>query len=201
MACNTRGCCALAQTGCQQTERVCIQTKRVFDACLRQFSMENITLDVTFPPHTDPLTFQSLRNTSSGDVSELSVTPVAGSSCSRVQYTVTVPVSVVATDPSGNVVTGTATMTFNQDILLRIPSEALVPVSIENVTSVIGNIGVLTGDILRCTVCVTIVTKVTAEVELIVPTNGYPKIPECQEYQQDVCAGAFQLPIYPREVR
>lgn len=46
--------------------------------------------------------------------------------------------------------------------------------------------------------CVTIILKVVMEVELLVPSYGYSAIPPCQEYTQEVCAGFFELPVFPQ---
>ena len=46
--------------------------------------------------------------------------------------------------------------------------------------------------------CVTIILKVVMEVELLIPSYGYSAIPPCQEYTQEVCAGFFELPVFPQ---
>lgn len=42
------------------------------------------------------------------------------------------------------------------------------------------------------------ILKIVMEVELLVPSYGYCAIPPCQNYSQEVCAGFFELPIYPQ---
>jgi hypothetical protein len=46
--------------------------------------------------------------------------------------------------------------------------------------------------------CLTVILKIAMPVELLVPTYGYCAIPPCQEYSQEVCAGFFELPLYPQ---
>ena len=41
------------------------------------------------------------------------------------------------------------------------------------------------------------IEKIVMEVELLIPSYGYASIPPCQEYTQEVCAGFFELPMYP----
>ncbi|MBO5782633.1 MAG: hypothetical protein J6R24_00655, partial [Clostridia bacterium] len=46
--------------------------------------------------------------------------------------------------------------------------------------------------------CITVILKVSMPVELLVPSYGYCAIPPAQEYSQEVCAGFFELPLYPQ---
>jgi hypothetical protein len=47
-------------------------------------------------------------------------------------------------------------------------------------------------------ICATVILKIAMAVELLVPTYGYCVIPPAQEYSQEVCAGFFELPLYPQ---
>ena len=46
--------------------------------------------------------------------------------------------------------------------------------------------------------CVTVILKIAMPVEILVPSYGYCAIPPLQEYSQEVCAGFFELPLYPQ---
>ena len=50
------------------------------------------------------------------------------------------------------------------------------------------------------TACIQIVLKVTAEVDLLVPSYGYPTIPPCQMAPDTVCPGIGELPLYPTAI-
>ena len=46
--------------------------------------------------------------------------------------------------------------------------------------------------------CVTMIIKIAMPVEVLIPSYGYCMIPPLQEYSQEVCAGFFELPLYPQ---
>lgn len=177
-------------------ERVCIQAKRVFDACINQFTQENRSLTVVFP--TPVTTFESANSTGDCVISNVVITPQACSTCSRVQYTVTVPITVTALDANGNAVNGSASVSYNQDILMKVPREAVIPTEVECTANIVGVNGSLSGNILTISLCVTLITKIVADVELLVQSYGYPSLCACQEFTEDICSGVFSMPIYPR---
>lgn len=179
------------------TNKVCIETKRVFDACLRRYSLQNQQITVSFPVGQVPVNFVSLTNTSNGIVSGLSITPIEGGVYSRVSYVVTVPVSVTATDAGGNLIYGTANINFTQDVVLRVPDNSIFPATVENLASVKGVIGAFDGDTLTASYCAVIITKIIAEVELVIPAYGYLNIRECTEYADNVCTAFLNQTLYP----
>ena len=48
------------------------------------------------------------------------------------------------------------------------------------------------------TVCVTVVLKVLAEVDIMVPTYGFCEIPPSEEFAENVCDEFFSLPLFPQ---
>ena len=186
-------------------EKVCIQAQKVFDACIRQMQVDGVNLqlaNITPANPALPLTFVSARSTSStGTVTNLQVDRLPDRRCfARVQSTVTIPVEVLYTDANGVPGSATSTMSFNQDIIMYVPEPSIIPFDVVAVVSVVAPDGVyVEGEVPSFTVsgCVTIINKVIMTVELLVPSYGYPIIPKCQEYAQDVCSGFFDLPIYP----
>ncbi len=199
MACNTRNtntpaiCC----TNNSVCEKTCIEVKKVFDACMQQRSIAT-TLDVTFTGDPTGYTVVSLRSSGDAVISEQSITPIAGSACSRVSYTLTVPVTVVATNSAGSTITGTSSMTFRQDIILKVPTDGVIAPRVEATVVIVGLQNTLLGSQVTTNACVTIITKVVADVMLVVSSYGYPTLPPCQEYTQDVCSGVFNTPVFPR---
>ena len=92
----------------------------------------------------------------------------------------------------------TATISITKDVILNIPSASIMPYNVEAVVSLVSTQGTYT-DINQFVIdaCVSIIIKIVMEVELLVPSYGYAAIPPCQEYTQEVCAGFFELPMYP----
>ncbi len=184
-------------------EKVCVQAKKVFDACMQQTQLNNVVLNVTnlTPANpTYPLTFISAKSTASqGVISNLIIEPLAERpNCARVKTDVIIPVSVAYTDANGVEGVGTATVTVTKDVILNVPSASIMPYSVESVVSLVSTLGAYnTGNQFTIDACVSIILKIVMEVELLIPSYGYAAIPPCQDYTQEVCAGFFELPMYP----
>jgi len=184
-------------------EKVCIEAKKVFDACMQQTQLTDIILPITnLTPAspTYPLTFVSARSTVSvGTVTNLLIEPLAERpNCARVRADIVVPVSVAYTDANGVEGVATSSVTVTKDVILNIPSASIMPYSVEAVASLVSTLGTYTGDNeFTIDACVSIILKIVMDVELLIPSYGYAQIPPCQEYTQEVCAGFFELPMYP----
>ena len=184
-------------------EKVCIEAKKVFDACMQQSQLTDIVLDITnLTPSTPtyPLTFISAKSTvSKGIVSNLLVEPLSERPHSaRVKCDIIVPISVAYTDANGIEGVATSTITIPKDVILNIPSASIMPYSVEAVVSLVSTLGEYTAlNQFTIDACVSVILKVVMDVELLIPSYGYTPIPPCQEYTQEVCAGFFELPMYP----
>ena len=186
------------------TEKVCIQAEKIFDACIRQTQVENYALtltDLTPENPTYPLTFVSARSTTSAaTVTNLNIERQADRQCARVQATVSVPVEVLYTDANGVDGSATATVSLPVDVLLYVPAPSIMPFTVTSVVSVVAPDATFVSatEGFSASLCVTIILKIAMAVELLVPTYGYCVIPPAQEYSQEVCAGFFELPLYPQ---
>lgn len=184
-------------------EKVCVQAKKVFDACMQQTQYNGVTINLTnlTPSNpTYPLTFISAKSTTSqGVISNLLIEPLSERpNCARVKTDVIVPISVAYTDANGLEGVGTATVVIPKDVILNIPSASIMPYSVEAVVSLVSTLGSYTGENeFTIDYCVSIILKIVMEVELLIPAYGYAVIPPCQDYTQEVCAGFFELPMYP----
>ena len=184
-------------------EKVCIEAQKVFDACMQQSQLTDIVLtlgSVTPATPTYPLTFVSAKSTISvGTVSNLLIEPLPERpNAARVKADIIVPVSVAYVDANGVEGVGTSTVTIPKDVILNIPSASIMPYNVEAVVSLVSTQGTYTSENqFVIDACVSIILKVVMNVELLVPSYGYAAIPPCQEYTQEVCAGFFELPMYP----
>lgn len=185
-------------------EKVCIQVQKIFDAGIKQIQLDNyiLTLDETPPATSFPLTFISARSTTSvGVISNLNVERVHDKpGCARVQATVGIPIEVLYTDVSGMEGSVTATVTVNQDVLLFVPAPSIMPYQVTAEVSAVGADGTFDCETGTFTIgaCLTVIMKIALDVQLLVPTYGYCAIPPSQDYSQEVCAGFFELPLYPQ---
>ena len=184
-------------------EKVCVQAKKVFDACMQQSQLTDIVLNITnlTPANpTYPLTFISAKSmVSQGTISNLLIEPLnERPNSARVRADVTIPVSVAYTDANGVEGVATSTVVVTKDVILNVPSASIMPYNVEAVVSLVSTQGTYT-DLNQFAIdaCVSIMIKIVMEVELLIPSYGYAAIPPCQEYTQEVCAGFFELPMYP----
>ena len=184
-------------------EKVCIQVKKVFDACLKQQHIVNLPVTLTdFTPAnpTYPLTFVSGQ--SSQDIaptfSNLTVTRFEDRpNFARISGTANVPIDVVYTDANGQQGVASGVISIPQDVVLFLPQPSIIPYKIELVASAIVADGTIDDDVITLEGCVLLIIKVVAETELLVPSYGYCQIPPCQEFSQNVCEGFFEMPLYP----
>lgn len=192
-------------------EKICIQGKKVFDACVKQTTLQQITVsisDVTPSSPAVPLRFVSAKSTTTKGIIEnlvverLTERPKYG----RVQADIVVPVEVTYIDGNNEEGSGTGTVTVPVDVVMFLPEPSIIPYTIEASVSAVSPEGqysqtqVIDGTtyyifVINC--CVTAILKVTMDVELIVPSYGYAVIPPCQEYTEEVCSGYFELPLFP----
>ena len=185
-------------------EKVCIQSEKVFDAGIRQTQLENYALtltDISIENPTYPLTFVSARSTTAqATVSNLTVERQADKPCARVQATVSIPLEVLFTDANGVDGSATATVSINQDVLLYVPAPSIMPFTVQAVASAVAPDGTFdaTTQGFNVSLCVTVILKIAMPVELLIPSYGYCVIPPAQDYSQEVCAGFFELPLYPQ---
>ena len=186
------------------TEKVCIQAEKIFDAGIKQNRLENYSLtltDVTPATVTYPLTFVSARSVSAeATVTNLTVERQPDKQCARVQATVSVPVEVLFTDANGTDGSATATVSLPVDAFLYVPAPSIMPFSVRALVSVVAPDGTYNEETqgFNVSLCVTLIIKISMPVEVLVPSYGYCMIPPLQEYSQEVCAGFFELPLYPQ---
>ena len=202
-------------------EKVCIQVQRVYDSCLQQQQLTNVNVTITsyaqvvttgcgcnaaaeeVPPTSTPvppITFESCRSTSMDvDISNLSVERLADRPCfARVRGAVEIPIDILFSDSQCREYIGKGVITVNRDVLLAIPDDSIVPFTLEGMASAVCVAGSYQGDnVFRLTICVTIVLKVLAKVEILVPSYGFCPIPPCEEFSDAVCDEFFSLPLFP----
>lgn len=201
-------------------ERICIQVQRVYDSCLQQEQLDRVDVMITSyaqvvnscgcnnneqtiePPSApvEPLTFESCRSSTSNiDVSNLSVERLCDRPCfARVRGYIEIPIEVLFTDSRCVEYIGRGVVRVNKDVLLSVPDDSIVPYTLEGLASAICVSGCYRGgNVFRLTICVSIILKVLAQVEILVPSYGFCNIPPCEEFADNVCDEFFSLPLFP----
>lgn len=187
-------------------EKILIEVTRVFDACIQNETIQGVTLTTTgYTPAapTLPLTYISTETdtTTGPTVSNVVITRLDNRpNFANVTGQVTFPLIMTYRDANG--VLGTATSTYTTDFasVLCVPQPALSPVNITATGQLTSTIGTYTAEnTFTITACVQIIIKVTAQVDILVPSYGYPCIPECQSIPT-VCPGVGDISLYPTTV-
>jgi len=232
------------------TERVCVQVKNVYDACMQQEqlndrevlisgivpivsdqscrmpqgvpgrpcncnckgssctcqclgcatpltydeALENASNAQCLPQPFGQWTFESCRSsTTAGTLTNLSIERMCDRpQFARVKGTVNIPIDVLFTDERCQEWMGCATVSVNKDVLMAIPDESIVPFTLDSLVSAICVTGTYIGNgRFRITICVTIVLKILAEVDLMIPTYGFCRVPPCEEFAENVCDEFF----------
>ena len=178
-------------------EKICVQVQRVYDSCLQQQQLTNVDVTITSyaqvvttgcgcnaetdtqPPTSapvPPITFESCRSSSMDvDIGNLSVERLCDRPCfARVRGRIEIPIDILFTDSRCVEYIGKGVVTVNKDVLLAVPDDSIVPFSLEGMASAVCVAGSYRGDnVFRMTVCVTVVLKVLAKVEILIPSYGF----------------------------
>ena len=186
-------------------EKACIQTTKVFDACMKQIQVENtpIVLDSLTPANPVlPLTFVSCSTqTNNVTIEGLVVDRFDDKPCfARISGNVTIPIVVNYTDAEGTAGSGVGNVTIPVDVVLYVPQPSVIPYEVTAFANAICAGGrFVEGSTFGIDLCITIIIRVVVNAELLIPTYGYCQIPPCQDFTQDICSGFFDLPLYPAQ--
>ena len=181
--------------------RVAISVKRVLDSSKKQLSLDRVKLLLRcMPPGVKPCTFISAASTQvEAKVIDLSVHRLEERPCfARVKCTAIVPMQVVFACEEGNRYCAESEIKVTQDIVMYVPEASVFPFEIVAVASCHCPTGKFETD-KTCivTACLTLITKVVAETDLLVPTYGFCPTPDAIDYEDQVCSKFFELPLYP----
>ncbi|MBQ3166312.1 MAG: hypothetical protein IJC01_03140, partial [Clostridia bacterium] len=149
---------------------------------------------------TYPLTFISARSMGTvGNITSLQIDRLQDRpSFARVQVTISIPVEVLYVDAANVEGKATSTVTLSEDVIMFVPEPSVIPYTVNAVVSLVSTQGVYTAEnTFTVSACTTVILKLSMPVDLLIPSYGYCSIPPSQEYSQEVCAGFFELPLFP----
>jgi len=182
--------------------RVAVCVERVLDCALKQEKRDNVTLVLCAPAPPDtqkPPTFVSASSTSANArVTDLTIARIEERPAfARVKCTVTIPMTVCY-EAGGEKQTTNGEIKTHNDVILYVPNASIFPFEVKCTASVnapTGSFGADGG--LTVTACITLVTKITAESDLLIPTYGFVPAPRAVDYERSECKDYFDLPLYP----
>lgn len=186
-------------------EKILIETTKVFDACVSQSTETGIVLavtDLTPASPATPLTFISAVNAPNQDVTISDLVVDRLESCpnyANVSANITIPVLVNYRDADGVLGTGTSSITVSKNVVLYVPQPSVTPINISASAVFSSEIGSYTAEnTFTVTGCLQVIIRVTAVVDVLIPSYGYPVIPPCHAAPAaSACPGVFEMPLYP----
>lgn len=185
-------------------ERVCIQVKKVYDSCMQQEQFDNLRLcPDSFSGGCnpqEPFTYVSARSAGgAGKLRDLCIDRLEERpNFARVRCVVDIPMEIVFLDATCREFTGRAVISVPKDVILYVPPESVIPFTADTIAGAVSVLGTYVGGGAFCiTACVTIILKIVAEVELMIPSYGFCRIPPCEEFACEVCDEFFNLPLFP----
>ncbi|MBE7074062.1 MAG: hypothetical protein E7379_03120 [Clostridiales bacterium] len=187
-------------------EKVLIEATKVFDSCVSRSTESGILLNLTGNNPANPalpLTFISAETQIGSEVtvSDIVIDRIENNpNYANVSMNITIPITVTYRDANGVIGTATSSITISKCSMLFVPQPALSPVSITASAIFSSSIGAYNPEnSFIVTACIQVLIKVTAQVDLLLPSFGYPVIPPCQacENNNAACPGLDNLPLYP----
>ena len=184
--------------------RAAVFVERVLYSAIKQERRENVKLAFkktkrnTAP--TSKCTFIGAKNSGSiGTVTNLSVTRIEErKSFARVKCTVTIPMLVEYKDEAGKRQKAKSEIKACQDVILYVPEQSVFPFEVKAVAGCNCPGGKFADDgSAMVTACITVVIKITAQTDLLIPTYGFVPTPRAIEYEKNECDDYFDLPLYP----
>ena len=186
-------------------ERVLIEANKVFDACINRDTVTGAIITLTnFTPAgpTEPLTYVSAQSDplNPATISNVTIDRIdSRPNYANVSATITIPVIVTYRDANGVLGTGRSTITVSKNVILYVPQPSVTPINITASAVFSSEIGSYTADsTFTVTGCLQVILRVTAVVDVLVPSYGYPVIPPCHAGTGvNACPGLFDMPLYP----
>jgi len=182
--------------------RVAISVRRVLDSCSKQLSLDSARLDLKNikPTVPTPYTFTSAASTQvSATITELRVTRLDERPCfARVRCNVVVPLKVLFKDSNCDEHSTDSQIAIPQDVVMYVPEASVFPYEIVAAASC----NCMTGKFDNACECyvsayLTVIIKVVAETDLLVPAYGYCPSPKAVDFEQQAGNKFFDLPLYP----
>ena len=183
--------------------RVAICAERVLDSALKQEQRENVSLVLsgTAPTAAAPYKFINAHSTTAAaTVTNLSIVRLEERPAfARVKCTVVIPLTIKYENHSGEKNEGPSEIKVDEDVIMYVPNASIFPFEIKAQASVNCPNGKFIGSTQNCTVtaCITIVTKITATTDLLLPAYGFCPSPRAIEFEKAECSDFFDLPLYP----
>ena len=178
------------------SHRVAVSVQRVLDSCMKQETAEGVKLKLT---SKEGNFISANQAQSSANVTDLSIARLAERpEFARIKCNVVIPMRVTLGDSKDEQTTADSSLSIAQDVILYVPKNSIFPFEIKAVAAVNCPSGKVS-DENTCvvTACYTIILKVVADTDLLIPTYGFCPTPQAVDFAKDESNDFFDLPLYP----
>ena len=183
--------------------RIAISARRILDAARIEETFDNcclttygIPIDIPTPLRVKSVNSTNLfANTSSLAITRIPERP----DFAAVSILITIPLTIEYECAEGKLHKATSSISTPQNIILYVPRQSIFPFEIE-VTSSTQAVSASfdTNFNLTGTICCTLIIRVIAETDILVPAYGLAPAPPAVPYDRNACKDFFDLPLYPR---
>lgn len=166
--------------------RIAVRVQRIFNgATLLTRGVFSSELSGFSPAvYTAPLTYVSAVGTGDAEITAFTVTPVAGSSRSRLTLAFSYDVTVSYIDAAGAAGKATARISDAADLLVTVPDRPYTVSASVDFASAIGTITLPRADI---TACRRLNVKLLVPCDILICAAGDVKLPEADAVEDAVC--------------
>ena len=190
-----------ATSGLRHRVAVCVE--RVLDSCIKQNTLEDTKLVLNEVSPANPVPPNRFISAASSQaqacVSDLTITRLTERpEFARVRCRVTIPMRIHFEDSHGTKCTGESGMDTHHDVIMFVPRNSVFPFEVKAIASVNCTSGRAHGE--NCfivTACHTVILKITADTDLLIPTYGFCRIPNAVDFTTQECDSFFDLPLFP----
>jgi hypothetical protein len=186
--------------------RVVISTQRVLDSAVVERTFDNITVSTGATPSSAAPPFRLHSCTAMSQETRMentAVTPMTGApNYARVKSNIVIPMNMDFTDENGAEMRTITTFTYPEDIVLYVPNGAnntasfpyeITAEGVAQTTEGVGDRATTTIEKL----CVRIITRVTAQTDMLIPAYGFAPVNPAVTYTNETCRDFFAQPLFP----
>jgi|GEM_PF-1541991 len=189
--------------------RVAVAVERILDSALKQEQFDNITIKLSGVRNSGnedgkknykKFKFISANSSAAmGVVENLSISRLEERpSFARIKCTVAVPLLVKYNNSTGEELSAQSEIKVDEDVIMYVPQASVFPFEVKAMISCNCPSGRANSEHeFTVTALITIVIKIIANTDLLLPTYGYCPSPRAVDYDKSESRDFFDLPLYP----
>lgn len=183
--------------------RVAVCVERILDSCMKQETAENTRLvlsGITLACPVPPYRFISASSIQvEANITDLTITRIPERpEFARVKCSINIPMRIIFEDSKEQKGSAESHIKVTEDVIMFVPRHSIFPFEVKAVASVNCPSGKISDEkIGTVTACYTVIMKITANTNLLIPTYGFCQMPRAVDFEARECEDFFDLPLYP----